>query len=114
MLVGAVAVIIVVVVIILLDVSSPATLGTAQTLAHNNAVFTGRQRAVGLGLPASSRAARGPRRALLLQSCYGLTLSPSLGKVAPKQSLDLEEQPEVKTHKTMENRADTVARGARH
>lgn len=43
MFVGVVAVIITEVVIILLDVSSLATPGTAQTLAHNNSGFTGRQ-----------------------------------------------------------------------
>ena len=65
MLVDVVAVIITVVLTILLRVSSLATLGTAQTLAHNNAVFTGRQKTVqALGLPASSLAERGPRRAL--------------------------------------------------
>lgn len=44
MLVDVVAIIITVVLIIILGVSSLATLGTAQTLAHNNGVFTGRQK----------------------------------------------------------------------
>lgn len=65
MIVNVVAIIITVVLIILLGVSSLATLGTAQTLAHNNGVFTGRQKTVqALGLPASSLAERGPRRVL--------------------------------------------------
>lgn len=55
MLVGVVTVIITVVVIILLDVSSLATPGTAQTLAHNNSGLPGRKNSVqALGMPASS------------------------------------------------------------
>lgn len=42
--VGVVVVIITVAVIILLGVSSPAPPGTAQTLAHDNSVLTGRQK----------------------------------------------------------------------
>lgn len=65
MLVNVVAVITTVVIILLLHVSSPATPGTVQTLAHNNAVFTGRQKTVqALGLPAFSLAERGPQRVL--------------------------------------------------
>lgn len=44
--VSVVALIITVVVIMLLDVSSLAGRGTAQTLAHNNTVFPGRQKTV--------------------------------------------------------------------
>jgi hypothetical protein len=44
---GCVVIIITVVVIILPNVSSLATPGTAQTLAHNNAVFTGGRKLCG-------------------------------------------------------------------
>ena len=90
-LIDVVAVIITVVLIILLQVSSLASPGTAQTLAHITAVFTGKQKttqAWDCQLPPWQKGA-------LQGFCSApntATLSPTFSsKAAPELSLDLEE-----------------------
>lgn len=82
----------------------PATPGTTQTLAHNDAVFTGKQNTAGAGtaslLPGREGPSKGSAQPLVLPA-----FPPSLSKGAPKLGPDLDEQlkqPEAKPCKIVE------------
>lgn len=115
MLTGFVTVIITAVVTTLLDVSSPATPGTVQTLTHNHLVFTRRQKTLRLRAcqlpPGQQGPSKGPAQ-LLIQSHF-LPFSQQSGTKAESRFRG-GKQPEVKIHKLGKIGVGTVARGAGH